>query len=120
MPRTRRRSAWRPATRSGATCFLAGLPASAPGSLCRLELMLQSSTPTASSQSLKRAVLDGGFTLISRLAVEAEVQAETLCALRVTGAQLKRPLRAVRRRRAAVRGAARLFWRFLEGLQING
>jgi DNA-binding transcriptional LysR family regulator len=31
----------------------------------------------ASTQSLKRAVPDGGFTLISRLAVEAEVRAGT-------------------------------------------
>jgi DNA-binding transcriptional LysR family regulator len=68
---------------------------------------------TASTQSLKRAVLDGGFTLISRLAVDAEVQAGTLHALSVTGADLRRPLRAVRRRRPALRGEPQRFWRFL-------
>ena len=74
---------------------------------------LEPTLETASTQSLKRAVLDGGFTLISRLAVDAEVQAGTLHALRVTGADLTRPLRAVRRRRPALRVEARRFWAFL-------
>jgi DNA-binding transcriptional LysR family regulator len=77
---------------------------------------LEPTLETASTQSLKRAVLDGGFTLISRLAVEAEVQAGTLCALRVTGADLVRPLRAVRRRRPAPDAHARRFWRYLSEL----
>jgi DNA-binding transcriptional LysR family regulator len=72
---------------------------------------------TASTQSLKRAVLDGGFTLVSRLAVEAEVGAGTLRALPVTGADLARPLRAVRRRRPAARGDAGRFWTYLLGLR---
>jgi len=74
---------------------------------------LEPTLETASPQSLKRAVLDGGFTLISRLAVEAEVQAGTLRALAVSGVDLTRPLRAVRRRRAALRADATQFWRFL-------
>jgi DNA-binding transcriptional LysR family regulator len=69
-----------------------------------------------SAQSLKRAVLDGGFTLISRLAVEAEVRAGTLSVLVVTGVDLTRPLRAVRRRRAAIRADATRFWSFLARL----
>jgi DNA-binding transcriptional LysR family regulator len=71
---------------------------------------------TASTQSLKRAVLDGGFTLISRLAVEAEVHAGTLCTLPVTGVDLVRPLRAVRRRRPALHADAKRFWAYLSGL----
>lgn len=74
---------------------------------------LEPTLETASTQSLKRAVLDGGFTLISRLAVEAEIQARTLCALRVVGADLTRPLRAVRRRRPALDADAKRFWRYL-------
>lgn len=69
-----------------------------------------------STQSLKRAVLDGGFTLVSRLAVDAEVAAGTLRALPVTGADLSRPLRAVRRRRGPLRADARRLWGFLERL----
>jgi DNA-binding transcriptional LysR family regulator len=74
---------------------------------------LEPALETASNQSLKRAVLDGGFTLISRLAVQDEVRAGTLCALRVTGVDLERPLRAVRRRRPAPRAEAKRFWSFL-------
>jgi DNA-binding transcriptional LysR family regulator len=67
----------------------------------------------ASSQSLKRAVLDGGFTLISRMAVEAEAEAGTLRALPVSGADLTRALRAVRRRGAAPSAPARRLWDWL-------
>ncbi|MGP0036544.1 MAG: LysR family transcriptional regulator [Solirubrobacteraceae bacterium] len=74
---------------------------------------LEPTLETASTQSLKRAVLDGGFTLISRLAVEAEIKAGTLRALAVTGVDLTRPLRAVRRRRPALPADATRFWRFL-------
>jgi DNA-binding transcriptional LysR family regulator len=67
----------------------------------------------ASTQSLKRAVLSGGFTLISTLAVEHEVSAGTLCSLPVTDVDLTRPLRAVRRRRPAPRQGVERFWRYL-------
>jgi DNA-binding transcriptional LysR family regulator len=70
----------------------------------------------ASTQSLKRAVLGGGFTLISRLAIEAEIQVGTLRALVVTGVDLTRGLRAVRRRRPALRADAKQFWSFVSGL----
>jgi len=66
-------------------------------------------------QSLKRAVLDGGFTLISRLAIEAEIRAGALCAIRVAGVDLDRPLRAVRRRRPR-HGPAQRFWRHVRHL----
>jgi DNA-binding transcriptional LysR family regulator len=74
---------------------------------------LEPTLEAASTQSLKRGVLDGGFTLISFLAVEAEVAAGTLTALQVRGVDLTRPLRAVRRRRPAAQGDARRFWGFL-------
>jgi DNA-binding transcriptional LysR family regulator len=68
----------------------------------------------ASAQSLKRALTAGGFTLMSRLAIEAEERAGTLAGLRVRGLDLKRELCAVRRRRPAAIGAARKFWRWLD------
>jgi DNA-binding transcriptional LysR family regulator len=81
---------------------------------------LEPSLEAASTQSLKRAVLAGGFTMISRLAVEAEVQAGTLCALPVSGANLSRPLRAVRRRQSPLRGEPRRFWSFLGRIASAG
>ncbi len=80
---------------------------------------LEPTLETASTQSLTRSVLDGGFTLISRLAVDAEVRAATLHALEVTGADFSRPLRAVRRGRPTPTGFPRRFWTFLEGLAMD-
>lgn len=74
---------------------------------------LQPALEVASTQSLKRAVLAGGFTLISTFAVEQEVSAGTLCSLPVTDVDLTRPLRSVRRRQPAPRRDARHFWRYL-------
>jgi DNA-binding transcriptional LysR family regulator len=69
---------------------------------------------TASTQSLKRAVLEGGFTLISRLTVDAELRAGTLCAVPVDNVDLTRPLRAVRRKRPNQGPLAQRFWRHLK------
>ncbi len=90
-----------------------GTRAIAEAALAATGIALRPSLEAASSQSLKRAVLDGGFTLISARAVEAEVEAGTLRALPVTGADLARTLRAVRRRRPALPGAARRLWDWL-------
>lgn len=93
-----------------------GTRAVATTALARAGISLSPTIETASTQSLKRAVLDGGFTLISRLAIEAEVRAGTLCAIRVAGVDLNRPLRAVRRRRPPARPEAQRFWRHLRHL----
>lgn len=85
--------------------------------LATIGLALQPTFETASTQSLKRAVLDGGFTLISRLAVDAEERAGTLHALRVDGVDLSRPLRATRRRRSSRSPAAQRFWRYMSRLR---
>ncbi|MCP9491839.1 MAG: LysR family transcriptional regulator [Solirubrobacteraceae bacterium MAG38_C4-C5] len=74
---------------------------------------LAPSLQATSLQSVKRALAGGGFTLISRLTVEAEQRDGTLVALPVRGLDLTRELRAVRRRRPAPNGAARAFWRWL-------
>ena len=81
-------------------------------------ITLSPTLETASTQSLKRAVLDGGFTLISGLTIEAETLAGTLCAIPVDGVDLSRPLRAVRRRRPSATPEAARFWRELK--QIAG
>lgn len=95
-----------------------GTRAVAAAALARAGLgELEPTLEAASTQSLKRAVLDGGFTLISRLAVEAEVQSGSLCFLPVAGLDLHRPLRAVRRRRSAPGADAGRFWDYLAGLR---
>ena len=67
----------------------------------------------ASTQSLKRALHDGGFTLISHLAIETEQHAGLLAGIPVSGVDLRRELRAIRRRRPAATGPARALWRWL-------
>lgn len=67
----------------------------------------------ASTQSLKRAVLSGGFTLISRLTVGQEQQLGALRVLPVEGVDLGRELRAIRDPETT-EGAGARFWRWLE------
>jgi DNA-binding transcriptional LysR family regulator len=115
-PWARRRSV--PATALTREPFLtreegSGTRAVAVNALAGAGIVLRPSLEAASSQSLKRAVLTGGFTLISRRAAAAEVQAGTLRALAVTGVELSRVLRAVRRRRPALPVAARRLWEWL-------
>ena len=59
-------------------------------------------------------MLAGGFTLLSERAVEPEVVAGTLLAIPVSGVELRRTLRAVRRSRPALQGPARALWLWLE------
>jgi DNA-binding transcriptional LysR family regulator len=115
-PWARRRSV--PATALTREPFLtreagSGTRAVAVAALAGAGLALRPSLEAASSQSLKRAVLNGGFTLISRRAAAAEVQAGTLRALAVTGVELSRVLRAVRRRRRTLPVAAQRLWEWL-------
>lgn len=73
-------------------------------------------TPTselASTQAVKRTLLSGGFSLLSRLAVDAEAHAGSLAVVPVRDVDLRRQLVAVHRRGAAPEGAARDFWRWL-------
>jgi DNA-binding transcriptional LysR family regulator len=77
-------------------------------------LELEPAVELSSAESLKRAVLSGGFTLLSEHTVEREVLAGTLRAIPVVGVELRRTLRAVRRTRPALGGQARTFWSWLE------
>lgn len=74
---------------------------------------LAPSLEMASTESLKRAVLDGGFAVLSRLAIGSELSAGTLVALPVRGVDLRRTLRAVRRPGRTPSRAAAEMWRWL-------
>jgi DNA-binding transcriptional LysR family regulator len=90
-----------------------GTRAVAEAALALRGVTLEPTAELASTQSLKRAVLSGGFTLLSRLAVQAEQQAGTLVALPVRDVELRRELRAVRVSGAPLPFRARRFWAFL-------
>lgn len=77
-------------------------------------VVLRPSLQMASSASLKLAIRGGGFTLLSRRAVEQEVAAGVLAALPVRGLDLHRELVAVRRRSARHARAGDRLWRWLD------
>ena len=97
-----------------------GTRAVAADALARIGVTLSPTIETASTQSLKRAVIEDGFTLISRLTIDAELRAGTLCAVRVEGVDFTRPLRAVRRRRSSPHPVAQRFWRHLRQIAPSG
>ncbi len=90
----------------------------ATSALAQAGVELTPSLEVASSQSLKRAVTEGGFALMSRLAVATEVQAGTLQTLSIRGLDLTRDLRAVRDERNHPRASTdtAAFWRWLTQL----
>lgn len=90
-----------------------GTRAVATAALAAVGIDLTPSLQAASAQSLKRALTGGGFTLISRLTIEAEARAGVLVGLPVRGVDLHRELRAIALRRPALAGPARTFWRWL-------
>jgi DNA-binding transcriptional LysR family regulator len=75
---------------------------------------LEPALELSSTEGLKRAVLSGGFALLSERVVATELADGSLAALPVSGVDLHRSLRAVRRSRPALQGPARAFWRWLE------
>jgi DNA-binding transcriptional LysR family regulator len=89
-----------------------GTRAVAEHALAEAGVVLHPSLEAASTQSLKRAVRAGGFTLLSRLAVSHE-DGDVLVRLRVRGADLSRDLRAVRVSDRPPPEPARDFWAFL-------
>lgn len=91
-----------------------GTRAVATAALAEAGVELSPALEVSSAEGLKRAVLAGGFSLLSERAVAAETAAGTLAALPVIGVELGRSLRAVRRTRPALHGPARAFWRWLE------
>jgi DNA-binding transcriptional LysR family regulator len=73
----------------------------------------------ASTQSVKRALHSGGFSLLSALAVEAEQRAGSLRAIPVRDVDLRRPLRAVRASRPPLTQPAAGFWAWLVALSAR-
>jgi len=92
-----------------------GTRAVAAAALAARGVELEPSLETPSIQGLKRAVEGGGFTLMSTLSVQSEVEAGTLCALRVRGADMGRELKGVRRA-GALPEPARRVWHQLPSL----
>ena len=90
-----------------------GTRAVAVQTLAAAGVALHPTLEVSSAEGLKRAVLGGGFTLLSERVVAAEIAAGTLAAIPVAGVELRRSLRAVRRRRPAPTGVARSFWEWL-------
>ncbi|WP_445151241.1 LysR family transcriptional regulator [Baekduia sp. Peel2402] len=94
-----------------------GTRAVAATALAEAGVTLAPMLEVASTESVKRALATGGFALLSRLAIAADVRAGTLHALPVKGLNLARELRAVRlpdRHRPPQQTA---FWSFLSGLE---
>jgi DNA-binding transcriptional LysR family regulator len=92
---------------------LSGTRAVATAALAAHGVELVPALEATSTQSLKRAVLGGGFTILSRLTVTAEEAAGLLRALPVRGVDLTRELRAVRRPTEQADTTAAHFWRWL-------
>jgi DNA-binding transcriptional LysR family regulator len=67
----------------------------------------------ASTESVKRALSAGGFALLSRLGVTAEVESGALHTIAVKDVDLGRELRAVRDPRARASADARALWAWL-------
>jgi len=92
-----------------------GTRAVAMETLARAGVNLEPAFDVSSAEGLKRAVLAGGFALLSERTVATEVGAGTLVAIPVTGVDLRRMLRAVKRTRPALRDPAKAFWAWLAG-----
>jgi DNA-binding transcriptional LysR family regulator len=88
-----------------------GTRAVAERALRQRGIVLVPALEAASTEGLKRAVLGGGFALLSRLAVEEEVASGSLAAVPVNELDLRRELRAVRL--SARPGPAALLWDWL-------
>ncbi len=86
----------------------------AAAALAAKGVQLSAALQLSSAEGLKRAVLAGGFTLLSERAVELEVAAGALRAIPVSGVELRRTLRAIRRTRPALARPARALWSWLE------
>jgi DNA-binding transcriptional LysR family regulator len=92
---------------------LSGTRVVAESALAAAGISLAETMSVASTQSLKRAIAGGGFTIISELSVEAEIRSGVLVALPLRGLDLSRELQAVRRPNGPYRAPALAFWRWL-------
>jgi DNA-binding transcriptional LysR family regulator len=88
--------------------------------LARAGVQLTPALETPSIQALKRAVVSGGFTVISEVTIAAEAQAGALCRLRIRGVDLRRELCTVRRPGRAPGNAARLWSWLRDARELDG
>jgi DNA-binding transcriptional LysR family regulator len=95
-----------------------GTRAVAAAALQNAGVELTPALESASTQSVKRALVTGGFALLSRLVIEAETQRGTLVAIPVRDAELRRELQAVRN--GPLTGAGRDFWAWLRAHAQRG
>lgn len=112
-----RRSSVRPADLASEPFYArepgSGTRAVAEERLAQAGTVLEAALEVASTESLKRAVLDGGFSMLSRYAIASEVAAGALVALPVRGVNLHRDLMAVRGASRRHPRAAQRLWRWL-------
>lgn len=95
-----------------------GTRAVATAALAERGIVLTPALEVASTQSLKRMITQGGFSILSRLAIAEEQRAGQLVGLPIRDLALSRDLRAIRcRPRSSTasprRSAARAFWNWL-------
>ena len=79
----------------------------------QLGIELKPDLETGSIDALKRSVLDGGFTILSTIAIENEQAAGQLRGLRLDGAHLTRELLAIKHRDVQLGRTATRFWSWL-------
>jgi DNA-binding transcriptional LysR family regulator len=95
---------------------LSGTRAVADAALQAVGVVLEPALEAASLQSLKRAIVSGGFTVISTLTIDAERRAGTLVGLPVAGVDLHRELRMIRLAGRRHREPASALWSWLASL----
>ena len=96
-----------------------GTRAVAEAALAQAGVELTPAMEAASFQSLKRALAGGGFALLSELTIEAEQRAGALVPIPIRSLDLRRRLRAVRRRSSGHNPPAWPFWRWLRDRPID-
>ena len=99
-----------------------GTRAVATAALAERGIVLTAALEVASTESLKRMIAQGGFSILSRLAIAEEQRAGLLVGVTLRDLALDRELRAVRRRprrdaRGSGQSAARTFWAWLRAHQ---
>jgi DNA-binding transcriptional LysR family regulator len=90
-----------------------GTRAAAIAAAGQLGIELKPAMETGSIEALKRSVLDGGFTILSTIAIENEQAAGQLRGLRLDGAHLTRELLAIKHPGTRLGPAAKHFWSWL-------
>jgi DNA-binding transcriptional LysR family regulator len=112
-----RRRSIRPAELSGQPYVSresgSGTRAVAEARLAQAGIQLEPEVSLASLEAVKRSLAAGGFSLISRLAIEPETAAGLLVSVPIKDLRIERSLIAIRRRRDHQRDGGRRLWDWL-------